>query len=82
MWSLGGLLILTSPCTIVLRSVKTKEECMVSIMNKDVKDCPKFRYFSPFMTFKMTTCNSYNKSISKLFCNQVLDIGCFQNRCV
>lgn len=60
MWSLGGLLILTSPCAIVLRSVKTKEECMVSIMNKDVKDCPKFRYFSPFMTFKMTsTCNSY-----------------------
>lgn len=59
MWSLGGLLILTSPCAIVLRSVKTKEECMVSIMDKDVKDCQKFRYFSPFMTFKMTTCSSY-----------------------
>eukprot|EP00105_Crassostrea_gigas_P037661 XP_019921809.1 PREDICTED: synaptic vesicular amine transporter [Crassostrea gigas] len=44
MWSLGGLLILTSPCAIVLRSVKTKEDCMVSIMNKDVKDCPKFGF--------------------------------------
>lgn len=59
MWSLGGLLILTSPCAIVLRSVKTKEECMVSIMNKDIKGCPKLRYFSPFMILKMTTCNSY-----------------------
>lgn len=63
MWSLGGLLILTSPCAIGLRSVKTEEECMVSIMNKDVKGCPKFRYFSPFMTFKMTTCNTCNSYI-------------------
>nr|XP_034328336.1 synaptic vesicular amine transporter [Crassostrea gigas] len=35
MWSLGGLLILTSPCTIVLRSVKTKEECMSLILDSE-----------------------------------------------
>lgn len=35
MWLFGGLLILISLCIIVLCFVKIKEECMVSIMNKD-----------------------------------------------
>uniref|UniRef100_K1QYP2 Synaptic vesicular amine transporter n=1 Tax=Magallana gigas TaxID=29159 RepID=K1QYP2_MAGGI len=35
MWSLGGLLILTSPCAIVLRSVKTKEDCMSLILDSE-----------------------------------------------
>lgn len=59
MWLFGGLLILISLCVIVLCFVKIKEECMVSIMNKDVKDCLKFRYFLLFMIFKMIICNSY-----------------------
>lgn len=59
MWLFGGLLILISLCIIVLCFVKIKEECMVSIMNKDVKDCLKFRYFLLFMIFKMIICNSY-----------------------
>lgn len=52
MWLFGGLLILISLCVIVLCFVKIKEECMVSIMNKDVKDCLKFGYFILFMIFK------------------------------
>lgn len=59
MWLFGGLLILISLCIIVLCFVKIKEECMVSIMNKDVKGCLKFRYFLLFMIFKMIICNSY-----------------------
>lgn len=59
MWLFGGLLILISLCVIVLCLVKIKEECMVSIMNKDVKGCLKFRYFLLFMIFKMIICNSY-----------------------
>lgn len=59
MWLFGGLLILISLCVIVLCFVKIKEECMVSIMNKDVKGCLKFRYFLLFMIFKMIICNSY-----------------------
>lgn len=59
MWLFGGLLVLISLCVIVLCFVKIKEECMVSIINKDVKDCLKFRYFLLFMIFKMIICNSY-----------------------
>lgn len=59
MWLFGGLLILISLCVIVLCFVKIKEDCMVSIMNKDVKDCLKFGYFILFMIFKMIICNSY-----------------------
>lgn len=59
MWLFGGLLILISLCIIVLCFVKIKEECMVSIMNKDVKDCLNFGYFLLFMIFKMIICNSY-----------------------
>lgn len=59
MWLFGGLLILISLCVIGLCFVKIEEECMVSIMNKDVKGCLKFRYFLLFMIFKMIICNSY-----------------------
>lgn len=59
MWLFGGLLILISLCIIVLCFVKIKEECMVSIMNKDVKDCLKFGYFILFMIFKMIICKSF-----------------------
>nr|XP_022336151.1 synaptic vesicular amine transporter-like [Crassostrea virginica] len=48
MWSLGGLLVLVSPCTLALRKVKTREECMSLILDTDdevlvTKDIPKYK---------------------------------------